>query len=102
MIFMHMANLALDIRQLRKDARDGCVSTEQLLDIIEKQQHTIRRLEGQVGRFTTRLAQYEPEVRRETTTPVSTGETPALSYSVDAEHKRRRRRRRRKKSPGRR
>jgi transposase len=98
---MDIANLVMDIRQLRSDARDGPVSTEQLLDLIEKQQHTIRRLEAQVRRLTTRLAQYEPEVRRETTTPLSTSETPALSYSVDAEHKRRRRRRRQK-SPGRR
>jgi transposase len=102
MVFMAVANLVMDIRQLRRNARDGHLTVEQLLDIIDRQQQTIRRLEAQVERLTERLAQYEPEVRRETTSRASGGETPALSYSVDAEHKRRRRRRRRKKSPGRR
>jgi len=101
MVFMDMANLALDIRQLRKDARDGRVSIKQLLDIIDKQQQTTRRLEAQVERLSERLAQYEPEVRRERTAGAGASETPALSYSVSAENKRRRRRRR-KKSPGRR
>jgi transposase len=98
---MDSAKLVIDFRQLRRDAREGRVSVEQLLDIIEKQQHTIRRLETTVERFTTRLAQYEPEVRREANGTVSASEKPALAYSVDAENKRRRRRRR-KKSSGRR
>jgi transposase len=101
MVYMAVANLVMDIRQLRRDARDGRLAVEQLLDIIDRQQQTIRRLEARVERLTERLAQYEPDVRRETTTRASGGEMPALSYSVDAEHKRRRRRRR-KKSPGRR
>ncbi len=100
MVFVDMANLATDMRQLRRDARNGRVSIEQLLDMIERQQHTIRRLEAQGEQLTARLAQYEPEVRREATSATPTGEKPALSYSVDAEHKRRRRRRP-KKSPGR-
>jgi len=44
--------------------------------------------------LTERLAQYEPEVRRESSTPDGTMETPGASYSVDAEINRRRRRRR--------
>lgn len=98
---MHITNLATDIRRLRRDAQQGRVSVEQLLDIIENQQRTIRRLEAQGERLIARLAQYEPEVRREASSSTSAGEKPVLSYSVDAEHKRRRRRRRRKKSPGR-
>jgi transposase len=101
MVFMDIANLAMDIRQLRKDALEGRVSIEQLLDIIEKLQHTIHRLETQVELRTERLAQYEPEIRREATNSASAADKPGLSYSMDAEHKRRRRRRR-KKSPGRR
>jgi transposase len=101
MVFMAVANLVMDIRQLRQDARAGRLAVEQLLDIIDKHQQTIRRLEARVEQLTARLAQYEPEVRRETTTRVPGSETPAPSYSVDAEHKRRQRRRRRKKSPGR-
>jgi transposase len=99
---MYIANLATDIRQLRKDARDGRVSIKQLLDVIDKQQHNIRRLEAQVERLTARLVQYEPEVRQETPSMASASEKPTLGYSVDAENKRRRHRRRRKKSPGRR
>jgi transposase len=101
MVYMDMANLVLDIRQLRRDALGGRVSIKQLLDIIDKQQQTTRWLKAQVERLRERLAQYEPEVRREKTTPELAGEKPALSYSLDAENKRRSRRRR-KKSPGRR
>jgi transposase len=99
---MDVPNLVVDVRRIRSDAQNGRVSTEQLLDIIDKQQQTNQRLEREVQRLTERLAQYEPEVRREGTGRASAGEKPTLSYSVDAENKRRRRKRRRKKSPGRR
>jgi hypothetical protein len=104
MAVMDITNLAMDLRQLRGDARDGRVSTDQLLAVIDHQQHTIRRLEAQVERLTARLAQYEPEVRREAAGATAAAEKPALAYSVDAEQQRRQRRRRsrRKKSPGRR
>ena len=63
-----------------------------------------QRLEAKVERLTERLAQYEPEVRREGTSRESESERPAVAsdYSLDAETKRRQRRKRRKKSPGRR
>lgn len=94
----------MDVRQLRADARDGRLSVEQLLDFLEQQQQTIRRLEATVERLSERLAQYEPEVRRETTAARAAGAaTSPNDYSLDAESQRRRqRRRRRKKSSGRR
>jgi transposase len=62
-----------------------------------------QRLKAEVHRLTERLAQYEPEIRRESGGHGSTAATPAGSYSLDAESKRRqRRKRRRKQSPGRR
>src|SRR5438552_15144589 len=69
---------------------------------VAKQQQTIQRLEITLGRLTERLAQYEPEVRREAKPHNAGSGSPGVSYSVDAENKRRQRRRRRKKSPGRR
>jgi len=59
------------------------------------------RLKAEVRRLTERLAQYEPEVRRETSTK-SKNESDTSSYSLDAEAKRRSKCRRKKKSPGRR
>jgi transposase len=93
-------NLVLDIRQIRNDARKGRLSIEQLVDIIEGQQQTIKRLGANERRLIERLTQYEPQAPREATTNQTNPETPATSYSVDAEIKRRQRRRR-KKSPGR-
>ena len=61
------------------------------------------RLKAKVRRLTERLAQYEPEIRHETTLPESEPARPS-SYSLESESKRRQRRqrRRKKKSPGRR
>ena len=95
---MDVPNLVLDIGQIRNDARNGRLSVEQLLDIIEKQQQTIKRMAGNERRLIERLAQYEPQASGEANP--TNHETPAASYSVDAETKRRQRRRR-KKSPGR-
>ncbi len=93
----------MDTRQLRTDALNGRLSVEQLLDIVVEQQQTIRRLEATVQRLTERLAQYEPEVRREATPRDAAAEpTASAHYGLDAESKRRQRRRRRKQSPGRR
>jgi hypothetical protein len=99
---MRVLSLGIDLRQLRRDALDGQVSVEQLLDLVEKQQQTIQGLRRENQRLQERLAQYEPEVGSAgSATPA--GETPAPSYSLDAEAKRRRgRKRRRQKSPGRR
>jgi transposase len=89
----------MEVRRLRTDARDGRVTVEELLDLIQEQRQSIRRLESEVKHLKERLAQYEPEVRNE---PTGTANTPSDSYSLDAEAKRRRGRKRRKKSPGRR
>lgn len=95
--------LVIDVRQIRTDALNGKLSIEQLLDIIEKQQQTIRRLEAKAKRWIERLAQYEPEVREETGRRSADSEPqPSASYSLNAETRRRQPRRRKKKSPGRR
>jgi uncharacterized coiled-coil protein SlyX len=96
-MLMDGPNLVLDLGQIRSDACSGKLTVEQLLDIIEKLQQTIRRLEADKRRLTQRLAQYEPEA----TPAVANPSTPNASYSVDAENQRRGGRRRRKKSPGR-
>jgi hypothetical protein len=97
---MFIPNVSLEIGQLRRDARNGRLLIEQLLDIIEDLQKTLRREKATNHRLTERLAQYEPEAKPEGTNPASATETPSASYSLDAETKRRQRRRR-KKSPGR-
>jgi transposase len=100
---MRILPVAIDVRQLRRNALDGQVSVEQLLDLIEKQQQTIQGLRREKQRLQDRLAQYEPEVGSAGSAAQPSAETPAPSYSLDAEAKRRRgRKRRRKKSPGRR
>jgi transposase len=69
---------------------------------VATQQQTMQRYQTTLQRLTERLAQYEPEARREGSPPDVPMEKPSASYSLDAESKRRRRRRRRKKTPGRR
>jgi transposase len=102
-IAMRFVPQSIDVRQLRRDALHGRLSIEQLLDIIEQQQQAILGLRRENQRFLHRLAQYEPEVLRESSPAKPPTETPSLSYSLDAEAKRRRdRRHRRQKSPGRR
>jgi transposase len=100
---MRILPVGIDVRQLRRDARDGQVSVEQLLDLIDKQQQTIQGLRRENQRLQERLAQYEPEVHSTGSAATPRAETAAPSYSLDSEEKRRRgRKRRRKKSPGRR
>lgn len=92
--------VGIDLRQLRRDALDGKVPVEQLLDLLDKQQQTIQGLRRDNQRLQERLTQYEPELASKGAK--SATETPSASYSVEAEVKRRRgRKRRRKKSPGR-
>lgn len=98
---MDVSNLVLDFRQIRRDARNGLRSVEQLVDIIDKQQQTIKRLVANEHRLTERLTQHELQTSRETARKDANSNTPATSYSLDAETKRRQRRRRRKQSPGR-
>jgi hypothetical protein len=88
--------------QLRRDARDGHVSVEQLLDVIDKQQQTVQGLRRENQCLRQRLTQYEPDVSSEASVSKASAATPMPSYSLEAESKRRRRKRRRKKSPGRR
>ena len=96
-LLMDGPNLVLDFAQIRSDARSGKLSIEDLLDVLDKFQQTIRRLETDKRRLVQRLAQYEPE----TATPAANPPTPNGSYAVDKEIQRRQGRRRRKKSPGR-
>jgi transposase len=99
---MRVLAIDFDVKQLRRDALNGQVSVNQLLDLIDKQQHTIQGLRRENQHLLERLAQYEPEVRSESAAkPLA--ETAAPSYSLDAEAKRRRgHKRRRPRSPGRR
>jgi len=76
---------------------------------VTRQRQIAQRSATALQRLTERLAQYEPEVRREKGngesgskgSGSSSAASSGASYSVDAELRRRRRRRRRKKSPGR-
>lgn len=93
--------VVLDLRQLRKDAENGRVSLDYLLGIIERQQQTIQRLQGDGQRLKERLAQYEPATAAEHQATAG-ADAGSARYSMEAESKRRRRRRkRRRKSPGR-
>jgi hypothetical protein len=106
-MLMDGPNLVLDLAQIRRDARSGKISVEQLLDLLDQAQQTIRRLEADKRRLGQRLAQYEPEAAAtsaSSNTNTNTNTNPPTtnaSYSLDAENQRRQRRRRRKKSPGR-
>jgi hypothetical protein len=61
----------------------------------------MQRLMAKVAILDERLAQYEPEIRREGLGGGSAGDLTSAQFSVDAEKRRRRiRRRRKKKSPG--
>jgi transposase len=96
-------NLILDLAQICSDARCGKLSLEQLLNIIEQQQKTIKRIDTDKRRLAERLAQYEPEMAGEAKASEATAQTGA-SYSLDAEERRRQQRggqQRRQKSPGR-
>jgi uncharacterized coiled-coil protein SlyX len=64
---MDVPNLVLDIGQIRRDAFNGRLSVEQLVDIIEKQQQTIKRQAANEHRLLERLKQYEPQASREAT-----------------------------------
>ncbi len=78
------------------------LTLEQLLDLVERQAETTRRLEAEVARLRKRLAQYEPEIERESSrNGMGPSGTSGTHYSLEAEE-RRRQRKRRKKSPGRR
>jgi hypothetical protein len=96
----------MDVRQLKTEFRSGQLSSDQLLDALDELQQTVARLRAEVGRLKQRLAQYEPEVLQETTSPAAQAAPASSRYSLEAEEQRRRsrrqRRRRRKKSPGRR
>ena len=90
----------MNAREARTEFRMERLTVEQLFDLLEKQEKTIRRLEAEVDRLKQRLAQYEPEIQNE----MERRDAPSgagTHYSVQAEEKRRRRRKK-KKSPGRR
>lgn len=106
---MRVLSVGIDLRQLRRDALQGRVSTEQLLDLIDKQHQALQGLRRENLHLREKLEQYEPEgascaaATDCTATTNSAGETSTASYSLEAEAKRRRRgKRQRRKSPGRR
>jgi hypothetical protein len=96
----------MDVRQLKMDVREGRWSPDQFVAAIDELHQTNVRLRGEVERLKQRLAQYEPEVARESSATSTHAPPSSTRYSLDAEEKRRRdkqrRKRRKKKSPGRR
>ena len=92
----------MDAREARTEFQAGRLPTEQLLELLERQERLIQRLHTEVERLKQRLAQYEPDIRQEPTPTEPAQVPPSASYSLDAEERRRRPRRRRRKSPGRR
>ena len=90
----------MDAREARTEFQKGRLSVDQLLDLVDEQQRTIHRLQAELTRIKSRLAQYEPEIQRETS-PAG-GSAEVTQYSLQAEEKRRRHRKRKKRSPGRR
>src|SRR5476651_1230281 len=65
LVVMHLLPTGIDVQQLRRDAHRGEVSVDQLLDVIDKQQHGMQGMRREIQRLRDRLAQYEPEVRSE-------------------------------------
>jgi len=92
----------MNAREARIEFAAGHLPAEQLLDLLERQERRLQRLQAEVERLQQRLAQYEPAVRQEDTPPPTDGPTPSASYSVAAEQRRRRGRHRPQRSPGRR
>ena len=98
--------------ELKAAYQEGRLSIDRLLEIVderierdqrdsEKQQRTIKALRAELDRLKQRLAQHEPEIRREATPANDASSTTSAQYSLEAEEKRRRKRRKRNKSPGR-
>jgi len=91
----------MEAREARTEFRKGRLGVDGLLDLIEQQERTIRRLQAELDRIKKRLAQYEPEIQRETS-PAGSPSENVTQYSLQAEEWRRRRHKRKKKCPGRR
>lgn len=99
--------VGLDVPSIKRKARAGEISVEQLLDIIERQHRVIQNQQTNLERLVARLEIHEPTVRAEfdfnriNPDGSSASPPPSSKYSLDAEDKRRTRKRR-KTSPGRR
>src|SRR5947209_16921583 len=91
-----------DFSGLRELLEAGQLSTEQLLQLLQRQERVIQHLQAEIQRLKQWLAQYEPDVLQDSKRTPPDPQTPSASYSLDAEEQRRRHRKRRKKSPGRR
>jgi transposase len=92
----------MDAREAKMSFEAGQLSTEQLLELLQRQERLLQRMHTELQRLKQRLAQYEPEVLQEADPHEAEEPTPSASYSLDAEERRRQPRPRRKKSPGRR
>jgi hypothetical protein len=90
----------MDVRQLKTDFRNGRVSADVLLDAVERLSQTVKRLQAEVDRLRQRLAQYEPEVLRETHSSTSPTPPSPSRYSLEAEEQRRREKHRRRRRKG--
>lgn len=107
-------HLVLDPKKIRADALHGKLSVLDLVEIIERQHKSARRLhtrlQAQIRTLEERLAQYEPNGTAESTLkttapdqldPNQPGVADYTDYSLDSEEKRRGRRKKAQKSPGR-
>ena len=102
-------SVGLDLPSIKRQARAGKLSVDQLLDLLERQHRVIAHQQTSLERLVARLEVYEPTVRDEfkfnrvnahgSSSPPSP--TPSFKYGLDADEKRRKKKRR-KKSPGRR
>ena len=95
----------MDAREARKELEARRLSPEDLLDLLERQERLVQRLQAEIDRLKQRLAQYEPSCQRDPS-PAQPHHDPSAppnaSYSLHAEQQRRAPKKRPKKSPGRR
>jgi transposase len=92
----------MNAHEARAEFAAGRLSAEQLLDLLERQEQLVQRLQTEIERLQQRLAQYEPTLGSQPTPSEPQVDSPSSAYSFDEEQRRRRSpRRRHPKSPGR-
>ncbi len=94
--------VGLDLPSIKREARAGNLSVEQLLDIFERQHRVMANQQASLERLVARLEIYELTVREEFQFnrfhPDGSSSSPPPKYSLDAEEKRRKRKRRQRSS----
>jgi hypothetical protein len=72
----------IDLRKLRRDARKGAVSVEELLDVLDKLEQAIQGLRRDNARLQERLAAYE----KDSSEAEPSTDQPPQSYSLGAKN----------------